>query len=687
MKQMLKRLLCLTALLSSGIAFGSAAATAPTTICSVTPFFFARSQSVDIADELAGWTQHVNLFGMDRFYGTMAIKPKYTQSFDSKAIARSLFGVNNCNSKCGTSLNISGSCVGTRGATDLLADYFYLPSNFQSTISFKPQIRNIMGDFNFYFGFDECVDGLFLRVHFPVVNVRYKLGFRETITNAGTEGYPAGYFACDAIPTTDLLTSFASYASGAAPAAFANSDEAGTAPITFTGLQYAKIENCHKSKTGVADLRVILGYNFVNCEDYHLGVGIIAAAPTGNRPRAVRLFEPIVGNGHHWELGAHITSHAMLWRSCDEDQTLGLYVDANITHMFKAKQRRTFDLCGKPLSRYMLATTFAPVTTEGTTTDLSGSTVPGTVAPGCVDQPVVSATSIFNNTYTPVANFSTQDVKVSVGVQGDVAAQLTYTHCNFAWDLGYNFWGTSCEKISRRCGPCPTKTSCSTKCGTPSTVVPFTANTFALKGDAMMFGFTTIGTVTTPVCIPLSATETSDCSADITGGSNFGFTSGGPCVGVTNPGFQNPNIDNAQFAYIGEAGGLSANCVNSTPAEAGTDVDQTRTSIQPLFLTTSSFAVKGSKGLSNKVYTNLSYQWLDNECWIPYIGIGGFAEFGAKSSCKTNCNTTGAFPACTATGTSTTGCNTSCNTNCGTKCVRSALSQWGVWAKLGVSFQ
>ena len=34
------------------------------------------------------------------------------------------------------------------------------------------------------------------------------------------------------------------------------------------------------------------------------------------------LFEPIVGNGHHWELGGGMNMWWTWWRSCDEDRTL-----------------------------------------------------------------------------------------------------------------------------------------------------------------------------------------------------------------------------------------------------------------------------------------------------------------------------------------------------------------------------
>ena len=116
----------------------------------------------------------------------------------------------------------------------------------------------------------------------------------------------------------------------------------------------------------LAEIRFVLGYNFLNDEDgdYHLGLGIYVAAPTGTRVgdqddcsgKGRYLFEPIVGNGKHWELGAQVTAHHIWWRSEDEDKSFGLYLEANITHLFAASQIRCFDLCSAGSnSRYMLA--------------------------------------------------------------------------------------------------------------------------------------------------------------------------------------------------------------------------------------------------------------------------------------------------------------------------------------------
>lgn len=663
MKQMLKKFFSLAALLSTVNSY------------SVVGYYSIRNQGQDAARDLAGMTQHINLFDMDKIYGTFALTAEYSQTFRPNRIAESLFGSAVCNSNCdGATINVSGSRVANRGANDWLADYFYLPTDFQSTLKFSPRIRNAVVDLDFYLGLDEWACGLYLRVNAPIVWTQWNLNFCETINATSTQAYDPGYFnGYDVAPAasngllgvgiarSNLLSSFASFASGST---ITDSSITPTTHVVFDPLCYARIDRCAHNKTALADLAVTFGYNFVNDEDYHFGLGLRVLAPTGTRPNAKRLFEPIVGNGKHWELGADVSGHAMLWRSCDEESNLGFFVDANITHLFKAKQRRTADLAGKPLSRYMLAEKLA----VGTVSTVGGVT--GAAAATAATAPTAPS-AIFAGEFSPVANLTTRDVKVSVGVQGDVAAQFTYTRCGFAWDLGYNFWGRSCEKVSCSSSCASSSSNCANACSSSSAAcnASYAANTWALKGDAYVYGFANNGNNT----VALSATES---AATIHAGTNFA------AAGVTDSAVvavdrRNPNIDNPQFAYAGVTVGFPIVTATLNPGSA--TVDATRTSINPVFISDANFNFAANRGISNKIYTNLSYNWVDCEDWVPYVGIGGFGEFGNGGKCNSGCSSSSSA-ACPTTNT----CSSS--SGCASSCESAAISQWGVWAKFGVSF-
>lgn len=612
------------------------ALSAPMHADTVAPYFSIRSQGVDAARELAGWTQHVNLFDVGKLYGSFSVIPEYTRSFRPSAISQSILGQGSCGRQCPTTINVSGSRV-AREDTDWLADYFYLPSDYQSTLEFAPRIENVLLDLNFYMNFESRVNGLFFRFHMPICYTRWDLNFSECMISSGTLSDDAGYFAPTAIPRSSLLKSFSQYACGNTITDVPN--------ITFDRLNFARFNRSVQTKLGIADMHAILGYNFVNARDYHFGAGVRVAFPTGNSPEGDVLFEPIIGNGKHWELGAHITSHGILWRNPeDENIYFGFYFDANITHMFQAHQRRTFDLKNNPLSRYMIAERLGRPITNAL---VGASDTAGT-------NPVVPNAQ-FKNEFTPLANLTTFNVNVSMAAQADLAAQFTYADHGFTWDIGYNFWGRSCEKISR------SHNQCISSC---PTTAEFASDTWALKGDAQVFGFASAsGDGATPItlgqAVPLSATES---AATISAGTNYPAT-GAVTQSQIEAGRRNPDVDNPEFAFAGSA---------QVPLFATTTLaaDNIKTSIQPQFINICDIAFVGTRGISNKVYTQFTYSWLNHVRCIPYIGVGGLIEIGHRSTPKCNDSR----------------CAVSCPSKCDASCINTSVTQWGILLKGGVSF-
>lgn len=418
-------------------------AMAHTCLHGVTPFFYPRSQSVDAARDLVGWTHLINLYDMDRVYGVIGITPEYTRSFKSCDIAQTLFGVDlvgagqgSCNTcddinRCGF-LKITGSLVPNRGCSDWLADYFGLPTDYQSIISFEPHITNLLVDLSFYVGLDEWVDGLYLRFHAPIVHTRWNLNFCETVIDHGSNAYLPGYFneSTTGVDRAQLTNSATDFLCGCATPNLGDL-------VTFESLKNARLFRRTRNKTTLSEIQGAFGWNFAQCDDYHVGLMLRGAAATGNRPKGDFFFEPIVGNGHHWELGLGLTSHYTFWRSKNNQQSCGLYIDCNLTHLFSARQRRSFDLKNRPNSRYTLASMLgAPVN------NLFANALPGDVSGS------VAPLAQFQNVFTTVANLTTFDVESRIAAQVDFVALFNYTHCGWGWDMGYNFWTRSCENYA-----------------------------------------------------------------------------------------------------------------------------------------------------------------------------------------------------------------------------------------------
>lgn len=626
MKQYSKKLFSVAVLLSTAAVVADSGAS-----LSVSPFLQWRSQGRNTARKLVGTTAYaVDQPDMEKMYGTFFATLEYDRSFRPQNISNALFGDslidvntpstnNNCSNSCGSNrcLLIQGFNPAGKDDPSLInpkswmAENFFLSDEFQSNLCIKPLVQNILVDFDWYMGLDKWAKGLYFRLYGPVVNNRTNLNAEENVLPNSSGEYDSGYAAKADVLAPSLFTEALQFFHGdALPQAIDG--------ITFNPLAFAKWNGCgNLSKTGFAELRGEFGWNYLR-ENYRVGLNIQAAAPTGTRPKGEWLLEPQIGNGKHWELGAGLKALWTMWRSEDEEKRFDFVFEADVTHLFNAKQTRTFDLKGKPNSRYMLA--------EKLTED---------VAPK-----LIQSAAQFNGTYSPVANFSTRDCKVSIGAQGDLVAMFTYAVRGFTWDLGYNFWGMSHEKISFSCND---NTSCPAN-------VPFAENTWALKGNASVYGHTN---GTPDVIVALAATES---GATIHAGTNK--ITAADLLG-------NTGVDNAKPATT-LVGTTATNLLDLTKNA------QINTSVAPVFIKEADFDVEGAqiRGYSNKIFTHFNYTWMDRDKWVPYVGAGVSAEFGSSngsgSDCSNNVVTTN-----------------NCSSNNGNQF---ALSQWAIWVKGGVSF-
>jgi len=631
-----------------------------------TPYFNARSQSANLALDMVGQEGYINRYKPDGNYTVLSFTPAFFQSFRGSDIACCLFSPDLV--KCGdcSQITISGSGRSDRGSCDWLADYFGLPTDFKSTIQFKPRVRNVLVDASFYFGLDEwCHPGMFFKVHAPFVHTRWELGFCENVADKGSANHPYGYFnsqnagSTQGVARDNLLNSFEAFAveckvPDLTPTIVMDSDDTDRPVLnttTFQPLKYARIAGCNcepLKRNGLADLRFTLGYNAYMGERYHIGFGLTGAAPTGNRPNGEYAFEPMIGNGNHWELGGQLTSHYEFWASEDEEKSVTGYFDINLTHMFTARQTRTFDLKDRPNSRYMLAEKLgAPA---GRSDGVYYSQVFGT---NVLDSDFVPAAS-FKDVFTPVANLSTVDVDVNIGVQVDMVLMLNYTSNNLSFDFGYNLWARSCERIKLNC-KCPTKLD--------------DGKTWALKGDAHVYGFCNASSTFSPDWpVALSGTQS---KATIHAGTNTQAA-----IDYSLSASRNPGVDSARPAVnIGP----SEDCTIMNVPMGEDSRGQTLTSKDPIFLSNCDldFDAAATKGLSHKLFGHFSYQWLNKETYVPFLGFGVSGEFLNTSAkcCKVD--------QCSDSSTSS---SKNCNKKCDTGCDRCGLSQWGVWVKGGFSF-
>lgn len=618
----------------------------------VTPTIIARSQGSNSALKVAGLAEKVHIYH-DGNYVNVDGTLLYSRSFRDGQIAECLFGADLVN-KCNTIL-IQGSDVVDRDSQAWLADYFYLPPDYNASFSIEPQIQNLLVNLDLFVGLDDWVQGLYLRIYGPLTWSKWNLNFNEPCDLSTSGSYGAGYFDTQPMLNSQLLDTFGQYAEGQSPINTFGTTTQPQLGVSFEGLNFAKIERCARTRTGFADLRFELGYDFFSSDNGHLGLNVQVIAPSGSRRQAEFAFDPVIGNGNHWEVGGGLTAHYVIWRSQAEDRFAGFYLDASLTHINNGREQRTFDLCNRPNSRYMLAEKVnRPVhfLRAGNTVTSQGSTT----------VPIAQ----FQGVFTPVANLTTLDVNVRATLQADISAMFNFTTSNWGFDVGYNFWARTCEKIDLDKQCCPNLCTA--------------IDTWALKGDARVFGYLVAASGTGTGSLPqfepvaLSATE---CGATIHGGTNA-TANVADCTGVDR--LQNCGVDNAKFAF---ARGTATNStdqllVHSTGTTATSDA--IKTSLQPKFINCCDINLQRTKGLSNKVFANVNYTW-EKDTWQPYLGVGGSAEFGKHTDVVCGQTST---PDCSGScDNNSVGC---CSSSCSC-CEYCTVSQWAIWLKGGISFQ
>lgn len=368
-------------------------------------YFSPRSQDMNAARDIVGWHPFIHRYNAKKNYSVLGFTPEYNQSLRPKNISLALFNSD--------TFSLSGSQVPGRAGTDeLLADYFGLSPDFANDTFFKPLIRNLIMDMALYIGLDTWVKGLYLQFRGPAVWTQWNLKLTENIINEGENTpFPAGYMAANAVNAP--YDSFTQAMKGFYP--FGQVEK----------LKYGKICGA-QTLSGLAALEIVFGYDFILRERSHIGINFRASAPTGSRPKGEFFFEPRVGCGKNWRIGVGFTGHTRLWEK-DGEQELCMWVEANFTSMLKARQTRSFDFCKNGFfSRYILAKEF-------------------------------DANGIFTENIVPAINFTTLECDVHCNIVADMIFMFAYTYNDFLFDIGYNGWIRSKEKICLRKGIIPNK--------------------------------------------------------------------------------------------------------------------------------------------------------------------------------------------------------------------------------------
>lgn len=554
-----------------------------------------RSYTVDAAQELAGWQEHINDYDVDHAYWSMYMAPTYRRSYNPGQLINFLFGGSSC-------FSIQGSRLPEGKAPNaLLADYFGLPADFKSRIHFDPQITSFIWDVDFYLGYKDC----YLRIHAPVAHTKWDLNLTECVESVGTYAHPAGYMGPDAVERSQLASSFTEAISGDYRNRYKQ-----LMPLVWGDMQdqlaYGLIQG-RRNASRLSDIHVAAGWNFFNGSFYHGGLNARISIPAGTKPDARYFFQPIIGNGHHFEAGFGWTSHVMFWTRESDQSYIGFWCDANVTHMFPDTQLRSFDLCSSRGSRYMLLSTLSPIEDADVAVDSQ------------------AITKQYIGHLLPAINQTTLWAKVSMNIQVDAVAKLSWQIRRTQVDIGYNFWYRSAENVHEL------------EC-----IDPY----LALKGDAQLYGF--VGQAGNGYVLnqPIALNVTQHAATLLGGQGDGNFVAGSE--------FANANADTPGLATVG-AGQILYQLNSADAALLGVAQQQISGSVTPIVLSNGAIDIDSAlnpQALSHKIFASVARAWEKEDIsFVPFLSCGAQAEW-----------------------------------RCGCFASNSAISQWGVWVKGGLSY-
>ncbi len=356
-------------------------------------FYNPRSPGLNKAQESSGVARFIGPSEDCTVEGFFDITSEFGISFNKNAVGQFIFFNGSSTMKTGT--------AGGPGV-DIFGPNFLLNDNFTDAITARPQVKTEVIDFGFYCSLDPFIDGLYVIANAAVCWAFWDVDLIESPSFVGT-----------------TIQAFELGNPVAEPAPFDNLIDAWNGQATFFDvtqpLQYARINGTQKKFSG-SDIELGVGYFFIRDECAYLSFNGRVIIPTSNRPQGVFLFEPCTGNFHHVEVGFGILGAKDLWYC--ENKLLQGFVNANLYHACRSRQRRSFDLINNgPGSRYLLFKTF------DSTGHYAGEMVRG-------------------------PNILTLDVDARNMVHGDAVFMLDYNQGGFNWNIGYNIWGRTKDQLT-----------------------------------------------------------------------------------------------------------------------------------------------------------------------------------------------------------------------------------------------
>jgi hypothetical protein len=426
------------------------------------PRFLPFSQGENRARDYAEVLQFSYLPDQEDWNWNASLALEYQQNFDRCRLGSYFF-------PNGNTLTVGAdSTLG--GTVDVRNVDLGLSSTFAGTLTINPKISNIIIEPAFYVGLDRWVEGMYIWTKIPIVNSRWDLKCCSKVTQTGSPQFIPFYQVGTCIPNRPYESMSSTSLTSTCPAGSNTNVGADSVPKAFdgsatwgdhkTGLKCLRIICCDDNKTGVADIPLHWGYNFINKDKGFLGAYLRVVFPTGNEDKRNSIFDARVGY-KRWQLGAGINGRVRLYER-DEESAANFVADFQIGHIFSKSECRPVDLINGCFSRYLLMKE----------ADANGNYTGNLV--NAVDVLSVKVKSRFDWILDGLFYFN-------------------FRHKAWNWDLGYEIKARACEKfdcdclaLCNCCTPCDEDDCCDSACSTPAD--PLGGKQYGIKGCLALDG-------------------------------------------------------------------------------------------------------------------------------------------------------------------------------------------------------
>jgi len=312
--------------------------------------------------------------------------------------------------------------------------YTGVGASFSSTFTFNPRqsFAGVGFEWRQYLGWwNECGSNWWFDISFPFEHVQNKMNLCEsTPVTVGTSVVGGVSSMAQAFAGQAVYTNIAGNGNavnmqyGLIPLSSDCNSGCDDSCNTSCATSCSTTSTCGLKtyRNGVADVTIRLGYDGLCTECCYVNGYVGVLAPTGNRPNARLMFEPIIGHNRH--VGFVFGSLMSYDIFSDCDRALSWEVNFDSLYLFKGKETRSFDLKGHGAwSRYLLVYANA------------ADAAAGTVSPGI--------------------NYFTQEVNVTPRFWTSINSALVYNQrCGLSAELGWNFWAKQAEKVSLKNPSC-----------------------------------------------------------------------------------------------------------------------------------------------------------------------------------------------------------------------------------------